>query len=238
MLADAAAVPAEGPARPGDARGSQPADLFDLGHWKLQLPGPRDVQPRELLAGFTDGHFYLDGASKELVFSLDAAEKGSTSNSSYVRSELREQLTPNSDRPNWNAASGTHVLTARCKVVQNTLSPNKITVLQIHGIGSDGQSAPPLTRLVFEDGVLLIRYKADKSGNTENKVSCGSYSGYVDYEVKVQGSRLIVTVNGSEKLNRDISYWTWDNYFKAGAYPQATQGRVSVQFAKLSVAHL
>ena len=38
---------------------------------------------------------------------------------------------------------------------------------------------------------------------------------------------------GEEKLARDLSYWKFSNYFKAGCYPQATQGTVQVFFRKL-----
>jgi hypothetical protein len=40
-------------------------------------------------------------------------------------------------------------------------------------------------------------------------------------------------VDGAVKLSRSLAFWTFANYFKAGCYPQATQGTVDVLFRKL-----
>ena len=45
--------------------------------------------------------------------------------------------------------------------------------------------------------------------------------------------RLVILVNGEEKLNRTLAYWKFFNYFKAGCYPQATTGTADVFFRKL-----
>ena len=64
---------------------SPPAQAFDLHGWKLQVPGPLEVKN---LRNYASGYFFLN-ASREMCFSLDAAEKGTTPNTKYVRSELR-----------------------------------------------------------------------------------------------------------------------------------------------------
>jgi len=46
---------------------------------------------------------------------------------------------------------------------------------------------------------------------------------------------MTISVNDEEKLHREVGYWKFSNYFKAGCYPQATEGKVKVVFRKLSV---
>ena len=87
-----------------------------------------------------------------MCFALDAAEQGTTPNTHCVRSELRH----NAD---WTVA-GTHTLVGEVRVVSN-LEPDKLTVLQIHGITPDGDNAPPLLRIAVDDGNLYAAVKAD-----------------------------------------------------------------------------
>ncbi|SFV62439.1 Alginate lyase precursor [hydrothermal vent metagenome] len=40
-----------------------------------------------------------------------------------------------------------------------------------------------------------------------------------DFEVSVYRNRMVVTINGVEKFNKDVSYWEpYQNYYKAGIY--------------------
>ncbi len=201
-----------------------PSQAFDLRGWKLQIPGPLEVKD---LQNYSSGYFFLTG-SREMCFALDAAEKGATPNTKYVRSELRHL-------PEWTA-DGTHMLTGEVRVV-SALQPNKITVLQIHGITPEGDNAPPLLRIAFKDGDLFAELKPDNSGVETDSILLkrGVKSSYVRVAIVVKSGKLHVTVDGMEKLVRDLSYWKFSNYFKAGCYPQATQGTVQVFFRKLTV---
>src|SRR6516162_1997348 len=67
------------------ARDNVPAIAFDLRQWKLQIPGPKEIKT---LTNYSSPYFHLN-ADNEMCFHLDAAEKGTTPNSHYVRSELR-----------------------------------------------------------------------------------------------------------------------------------------------------
>jgi hypothetical protein len=49
----------------------------------------------------------------------------------------------------------------------------------------------------------------------------------------VKDRQLRVLVDGQEKLARDLSFWKFSNYFKAGCYPQATQGTAQIFFRSL-----
>ena len=55
---------------------ASPAGVFDLQNWKLQIPGPKEVRQ---LTGYSCDYFSLN-ENREMVFKLDAAEKGTTPN--------------------------------------------------------------------------------------------------------------------------------------------------------------
>jgi hypothetical protein len=204
------------------AERAAPATAFDLSCWKLQIPGPKDIRD---LSAYTSDYFYLNDA-KELCFHLDAAEKGTTPNAKYVRSELRHL-------PNW-AVGGSHTLSGEFRAV-SALTPDKVTAMQIHGITSDGGDAPPLLRVAVNAGDLVALFKTDVSGKNENKVALKEKLGaqWVKVVIAVTNSQLTITVDGQEKLSRSLAYWTHHNYFKAGCYPQAKQGTADVVFRSL-----
>jgi hypothetical protein len=201
-----------------------PSTAFDLGEWKLQIPGPKDVKNLE---GYASEYFDLNGDG-EMCFRLDAADKGTTENTRYVRSELRHL-------PNWRV-NETRTLSAVLRAVSR-LKPDKLTVLQIHGMKDDGGNAPPLLRVALQSGDLVALLKIDREGKKEEKVSLmkGLGDGLVTLQITVQAGQLGISVNGSEIARRDLSFWPYLNYFKAGCYPQATKGTAEVMFRQLSV---
>lgn len=71
-----------------------PSDNFDLSRWKLTLPDASEVSVDALNNGFSDEEaFYTDPVSGGMVF-RSPNHAGTTANSSYSRSELREMLDP------------------------------------------------------------------------------------------------------------------------------------------------
>jgi len=199
-----------------------PAEAFDLHGWKLQVPGPLEIKN---LRNYSSGYFFLNG-SREMCFALDAADKGTTPNTKYVRSELRHFA-------NWTVDSS-HTLTGEVRVVSH-LQPDKVTVLQIHGITAEGDNAPPLLRIAVNHGDLFADLKPDATGDKTESILLkpGVKSSYVKVAVIVIASQLRIDVDGEQKLARDLSYWKFSNYFKAGLYPQATQGTAQVFFRSL-----
>jgi len=51
--------------------------------------------------------------------------------------------------------------------------------------------------------------------------------------IKIENQHLIISVNDSPKVNKNISFWKYSNYFKAGCYPQALRGKINVTFKAL-----
>jgi hypothetical protein len=200
-----------------------PSKAFDLHAWKLQVPGPLEIKS---LQNYSSPYFDLDPA-KEMCFHLDASEKGTTPDAHFVRSELRHL-------PNWKT-SETHTLSAEVRAVSH-LDPDKVTVLQIHGIEANGADAPPLLRVALNKGDLVAVLKTSGEGDQGETIPLlkGLGDQYVKVEITVKTKQLKIMVNGEEKLSRDLSFWKYMNYFKAGCYPQSTAGKVDVMFRKLS----
>ncbi|MEO6739330.1 MAG: polysaccharide lyase family 7 protein [Chthoniobacteraceae bacterium] len=201
-----------------------PAGAFDLREWKLQIPGPLEIKQ---LAGYSSPYFFLN-KSREMVFHLDAAEPGTTPNTKYVRSELRHL-------PNWHI-SEPHNLSAEVKVLSH-LDPEKVTVLQIHGIQEDGSDAPPLLRIALNHGDLVAMIKPDNEGERTDSIPLkkGVGANWFKVEIAVKNRSLVISVDGAQKVTHSLAYWKYPNYFKAGCYPQATQGTADIFFRKLSV---
>ena len=201
-----------------------PAGAFDLRTWKLQIPGPLEIKQ---LAGYSSPYFFLNKA-REMVFHLDAAEQGTTPNTKYVRSELRHL-------PVWHI-NEPHSISAEVKVTSH-LDPDKVTVLQIHGIQEDGSDAPPLLRIALNHGDLVAMIKPDNEGERTDSIPLkkGVGANWFKVEIAVKSRSLVISVDGQQKCNHPLAYWKFPNYFKAGCYPQATQGTADVFFKKLVV---
>ena len=207
----------------GLARSAEaPASVFELQKWKLQIPGPQEFKK---LHGYSSDYFHLN-AAKEMCFCLDAGETGTTPNAHYVRSELRHLL-------DWKTGES-HSLAAEFRVTSH-LTPDKVTALQIHGITAQGDDAPPLLRIAVNNGDLVACLKTDAEGDkTENfplKKNLGD--AFVKVDVAVKNKQLTIAINGEQKLSRSLAYWKFNNYWKAGCYPQAKQGTAEIVFRKL-----
>lgn len=200
-----------------------PSKAFDLRNWKLQVPGPLEIKA---LQNYSSPYFELS-PEREMCFHLDASEKGTTRDAHFVRSELRHL-------PNWKA-SESHTLSAEVRAISH-LDPDKVTVLQIHGIEANGADAPPLLRVALNRGDLVAVLKTSSAGDEGETVPLlkGLGGRYAKIEITVRANQLKITANGEEKLTRDIGFWKYLNYFKAGCYPQSTAGMAEVRFRKLS----
>jgi hypothetical protein len=218
-----------------------PGERFDLRHWKLTLPDAEasEVQPAEL-ARYSSDYFFSteDGA---MVFRAPVSG-GSTKNSSYPRSELREMINPDDDNQNWTA-DGTHVLSATCQVV-NMPDQGKIIVGQIHGF-----QARPLVKLQWQEGKINALVKRYVDGDNEDiKYTFRSTPGdeAFRYQIRLRDGVLEITVN-DESITHNV-YSTdsrWRDvglYFKAGAYVQDNEGNGTaevgeVHFTDLATSH-
>jgi len=223
------------PARP-------PGGNFDLSHWKLTIPDANasEFYPARLTAGLTNSSFYT-GADGAMVFWCPVTG-GTTSSSSYPRSELRELLDPNDDNVNWTGY-GTHILNAQCKVTRIP-SSQKVIIGQIHSFTGN---AYPLVKLQFNNGTVeaLVKQSPNSSADTKLFFPNVGLSNAITYQIRVENGLLSMTVNGSnQSVNVFQTDPDWTNqtfYFKAGNYCQDNSGvtseGASVSFYQLSVTH-
>ncbi len=218
----------------------------DFNHWKITLPvdndsngKPDEYQPSSLInqnySSITNLNpfMYDDNTDGSITFYTYPAG-ATTGNSSYPRTELREQLTPGNNYNNWTISDG-GILEAELKVesvsddISNQYDKNIVIVGQIHGLisqadmatyGFSSNHAPPLLKMKWIDGDLKV-YKKNLVNNSTSGIdlyddsnstwSDVSYNfGYVGYDkfsmkIEVEAWKITVTVQGGES-NLNESY--------------------------------
>ncbi len=226
--------------------------IIDLSNWKVTLPigRPTEVEPPEILTYQSNAviqpYMYDDVEERAVVF---YTKPGSTTqNSSYSRTELREQMVPGSNNTNWTFEQGGR-MRGTLRLDEISEKPNgdfdRIIVMQIHGrltnaqrdeIGEDDNNAPPVLKIYWNNGRIRVERKVLKDLNVAypDILKKGAwtdesiwFSERVDkekftIEIIVKGTRMQVIMNDTEELVfDDIHTEKWnifENYFKAGNY--------------------
>ncbi len=229
---------------------------IDLNNWKVTLPigSPSEIEPPEILNYATNTtlkeFMYNDSTDGSLVF---YTYPGSTTpNSSYSRTELREQLDPGSNTTNWTFAEGGR-MKATLKIDEVSQEDDgdfhRLIVLQIHGrltneqrdlIGEDDNNAPPVLKVYWNKGYVRVHHKVLKDINVDDveilrtsawEDEAESFDEKVDFEeftveIIASDGRLEVILNDDESfVYEDIHMERWgifENYFKAGNYLNTT----------------
>ncbi|MGS2739213.1 polysaccharide lyase family 7 protein [Sinomicrobium sp. M5D2P17] len=226
------------------------ADI-DFSHWKITLPvdldnngKPDEYQPSDLIDyGYQDiaelaPFMYDDTTDTSIVFYTYPAG-ATTPNSSYPRTELREQMTPGNNYNNWSLTEGG---TMRGTLKIDSISPDtvnakydyhRVIVMQIHGIisqedmatyGFSSNHAPPLLKMTWIDGHLFAYKKTlvDESTSgidlyddssqtwTDVKHDFGEV-GHDTFTVEIEASygELSVTVDDETYVFDDVSMAKW-----------------------------
>ncbi len=157
---------------------------IDLNNWKVTLPigNPSEVKPPEILDYATNDllkdFMYNDSTDGSLVFYTYPG--ASTANSSYSRTELREQMVPGSNNTNWTFAQGGRMKgTLSVPEISEDASgnPHRTIIMQIHGrltdeqrdlIGEDDNNAPPMLKIYWVDGRVRVKTKELKDVNVSD----------------------------------------------------------------------
>ena len=224
----------------------------DLSNWKVTLPigNPTEVKPPEILEYATNGllkdFMYNDSIDGSLVFYTYPG--ASTTNSSYSRTELREQLEPGRNDVNWTFAQGGNM---RGRLKMGEISEDgsgdyhRAIIMQIHGrltdaqsdlIGQSDNNAPPVLKIYWNNEKIRVLRKILKDTDV-NDVDILSTAAWTDegfwfdevvgfepfeLEVKVSDGRMEIILNDNEHMVfEDIHMQKWgvfENYFKAGNY--------------------
>ncbi|RPD93390.1 polysaccharide lyase family 7 protein [Aureibaculum marinum] len=215
---------------------------IDLSHWKVTLPigNPTEVEPPDILDYGTNEilkpFFYNDSVNGALVFYTYPG--ASTANSSYSRTELREQMVPGSNNTNWTFKQGGQikgVLSVDEISKDSNGDYHKTIVMQIHGrltdeqrdlIGQKDNNAPPMLKIYWVDGKIRVKTKVLKDVNASDiellKTDAWSddkgytFSEYVGFEkfsleVKAEEGKMEVTLNEKETIiYNDINIQKWN----------------------------
>ena len=207
---------------------------IDLRNWKVTLPigSPTEVEPPEILEYATNEtlkpFMYNDSVNGALVFYTYPG--ASTANSSYSRTELREQMDPGSNTTNWTFAQGANMKgTLAMDEISKDASDNyhRSIIMQIHGrltneqrdlIGEDDNNAPPMLKIYWTDGKVRVKTKILKDLNATNTEilytdawgddeghTFAEYVGFDKFtlEVKVSDGRMEVILNENETVVYD-----------------------------------
>ncbi|WP_372746990.1 polysaccharide lyase family 7 protein, partial [Lutibacter sp.] len=179
--------------------------------------------------------FYNDSIKGALVFYT--YPNVSTANSSYSRTELREQMVPGSNETNWKFSQGGNMKgTLEVAEMSKDGSGNyyKTIVMQIHGrltnaqkalIKASDNNAPPILKIYWENGKIKVKTKILKDLNaTDTEMlyedawgdDAGyTFSEYVGFdkftlEVKVSDGKMEVILNEkSSVVYDDIHIQKW-----------------------------
>ena len=80
---------------------------------------------------------------------------------------------------------------------------------------------------------LWAVYKTDISGAVNTHIDLGEDpGGYFTCDIRLVDRNMIIDVDGVEKVNVDVSFWTFPSYWKAGVYLQ-DPGTATVYFDEL-----
>ncbi|MEO0339808.1 MAG: polysaccharide lyase family 7 protein [Bacteroidota bacterium] len=204
---------------------------IDLNNWKVTLPigNPSEVKPPTILNYATNEllqpFMYNDSIDGGLVFYTYPAQ--STANSSYSRTELREQMESGSDKKNWTFAQGGK-MRGRLKVEEISKGSDekfhRTIIMQIHGrltdeqraaIGEDDNNAPPMLKIYWANNRIRVKTKVLKdtsaTGDDILPVSAWGddpgvyfdeyvYNDEFTLEIEVEEGRMVITLNDKQTL--------------------------------------
>jgi poly(beta-D-mannuronate) lyase len=238
------------PAAAGSLSASRaPSQNFDLTHWKLTLPSGADLQAVDLNSGYQYADvFYTDLRTGGMVFRCPNIA-GTTDNTHYSRTELREMLDPDNtsakaDSNNWTPEQGGW-LRAKLRIdhVSTTGDAKKygrVIIGQIHGPDSEPVRLYYAKKPTEKTGRLYLGMETTDGTNiwspdiVSNKNNAGIALGEnFTYQIKLDDTKLTVAIyrgDGSKSVYTDAidpEYLGQNLYFKAGVYNQNNTGDTS-----------
>lgn len=191
---------------------------IDLSNWKVTLPIPRpdgkpiEVKPPQILQYASDQvlkpYMYNDSSDGSLVFYTTPGV--STTNSSYSRTELREQMVSGSNDDNWTFLEGgeIHGLLSVPEISQESNGNyHRTIVMQIHGrltdeqrdlIGEDDNNAPPMLKIYWNNNRVYVLTK-QMVDTTDTYIESLETSAWTDSQ-----GRYFSRVVGTDTFSLDV----------------------------------
>ena len=181
-----------------------------LAECKLQAPTSSTAADiSSLNSGYTHPVYFYVVDGDKILFNQSGDSQ---------RTELRYET-------NWDLTQANRSLHGRIDIVDQTC--DQVTVMQIHDDANSG-SGPnkPLLRIYkknsnFPTNHLWAAIKTDDVGINTTHVDLGEDpGGYFNCDIRLVDGNMIIDFEGEEKVNVDVSFWTWPSYWKAGVYLQ------------------
>jgi len=193
-----------------DAPSDIPRFQAFLAGCKLQAPTSSTLAHNATLNnGYTHPQYFYVVDGDKILFNQSGDSR---------RTELRHET-------NWDLTQADRSLHGRLDIVEQTC--DQVTVMQIHDDANAG-SGPnkPLLRIYKHNAKsptnhLWAAIKTDNGGINTTHVDLGEDpGGYFNCDIRLVGGNMIIDFEGEEKVNMDVSFWTFPSYWKAGVYLQ------------------
>ncbi|MBU2949347.1 Ig-like domain-containing protein [Tamlana agarivorans] len=214
-----------------------PSDLMsNCNQWKITYPD--GVEDKTLCDEPNNEFFHVSDAGDALVFFAPIrSDNGTTPNSSYIRSELREREADGSKDIYWTT-DGSHMIYVEQAITHLPIVKSHLVATQIHGNKDDGIDDSMVMRLEgshlflsFNGGKLRddVTIKSDYNLGDKHEViflvEDGKHYCYYSEDGNLldaynsgNASQYLVKDDGNEVL-MDLSYD--ETYFKVGNYTQS-----------------
>ncbi|WP_282133069.1 polysaccharide lyase family 7 protein [Cellulophaga baltica] len=136
-----------------------PADLMaNCAQWKITYPD--GAEDKTLCDEDNNEYFYVNEAKNGIVFKAPIrSTNNTTTNSTYIRSELRERTEDGTADIYWTTA-GTHVVYVKQAFTQLPINKSHVVGTQIHGDKEAGIDDAMVLRL--EDAHLFLSFNGNK----------------------------------------------------------------------------
>jgi len=211
--------------------------------WKITYPtGDEEKKLCEPVASDRQEFYFVNGAGNGIVFRAPIrSDNGTTPNSSYVRSELRERTVDGKSDVYWGT-DGHHVIYVKQAITHLPLNKNHLVATQIHGDKSEGIDDSMVLRLegqhlflsfnggkLREDLTISTNYSLGTVHELVFEVINDKHYAYYSEDGKLKNAfangnaAQYLVKDGNDPVLMDISYG--DAYFKAGNYTQSNPER-------------
>ncbi len=193
-----------------------------LAECKLQAPTSSTLAHNSTLNNsFTHPEYFYVVDNDKILFNQTGDSK---------RTELRYE-------DNWDLTDDDRSLHGRIDIVEQTC--DQVTIMQIHDDANAGPGPnKPLLRIYkHNDKVpannLWAAIKTDDGGVNTTHIALGEDpGGYFNCDIRLVDGRMIIDFEGEEKVDVDVSFWTYPSYWKAGVYLQ-DEGEATAHFDQL-----
>ena len=193
-----------------------------LAECKLQAPTSSTAADiNSLNTGYTHPTYFYVVEGDKILFNQNGDSR---------RTELRYET-------NWDLNDNNRSLHGRIDIVDQTC--DQVTVMQIHDDANAGPGPnKPLLRIYKHNAKtppnhLWAAVKTDEGGINTTHIDLGEDpGGYFNCDIRLVDGNMIIDYEGEEKVNMDVSFWTYPSYWKAGVYLQ-DDGEATAHFDEL-----